>query len=365
VSIIQKLKQALSATHKPKRPYRLLQIEPSLECSLECVMCPWSELRPPHSTMSRETFDRLMPDLLLAESVDLTGGGEPLINPRLVDMVRAAKAAGCTVGFSTNATRLDADTARGLIDAGLDWISFSVDAASADLYEQIRQGARFDKVMGNIAGLRDLKHSRGSQAPKMMMVFVVMSGAQQNYHELPAFIELAHSLGVEQVIAKNLDVIIKDGDDARRVFSHAGMVEKEVAQAIQAAQQRAQALGVGLRLYALQPQEAIICEHNPLGAVFINWEGKVSPCITLAYAENRVFDGHRVLVPCQQFGDIRSETLQEIWDKPDFRRFRSMYEARLSAERQATLDSFLGGSGEGQMPPAPEECRTCYYLYGI
>jgi len=365
MTIIQQLKQALTSSPKSKRPYRLLQIEPSLECSLKCVMCPWGEMRLPGATMAWETFERLIPYLPLAENVDLTGGGEPLKNPHIIDMVKAGKTSGCTVGFSTNANRLDAEMAHGLLEAGLDWISFSVDAASAGLYESIRRGAHFDKITGNIAGLRDLKHSRDSQAPKMMAVFVVMTGEQQNYHELPTFIDLAHSLGVEQVIAKNLDVIIKDGDDDRRVFSHAGDIAEGVAQALQVAQQRAQTLGVGLRLYALQPQEQTICEHNPLGSLFVNWEGKVSPCITLAYAESRVFNGQRVVVPCQCYGDVRRETLEQIWDKPDYGQFRAMYQARLRAERQATVDSFLGGSGQGQMPPAPEGCRTCYYLYGV
>ncbi len=363
MSILEALKQAFSPA--PRRPYRLFQIEPSLECWLDCVMCPWSELRPPNATMTWETFERIIPYLRLAENVDLTGGGEPLKNPRLTQMVQAAKAAGCRVGFSTNGTHLTARTAPALMDAGLDWISFSVDAASPALYERIRQGARFEQVIANIAGLRDLKRQRASQPPQVMAVFVVMTGAQQNYHELPAFIDLAHSLGIEQVIAKNLDVIVKDGDDDRRVFSHEGAPVEGVTEALNQAQTRAEALGMKLRLYALQPQEVTICEHNPLGSLFFNWEGKVSPCITLAYAGERVFDGRRVQATCQQYGDIRAESLEQIWNRPEYRQFRACYEARLSAERRATLDSLLGGSGEGELPPAPQGCQTCYYLYGV
>lgn len=363
MSILETLKHAVSL--KPRRLYRLFQIEPSLECWLDCVMCPWSELRPPNATMPWETFERILPYLPLTENVDLTGGGEPLKNPRLLDMVRAAKAAGCRVGFSTNGTNLAARLAAGLLEAGLDWISFSVDAASPALYERIRRGACFEKVRANIAGLRDLRRERPGPALQMMMVFVVMTGDQQNYPELPAFIDLAHSLGVEQVIAKNLDVILKSDDDARRVFSHTGAPAEGVAQAVEQAQARAEALGVKLRLYSLQPQEVTMCEHNPLGSLFFNWEGKISPCITLAYAGERVFDGQRVQVPCQQFGDIRSESLEQIWGQAEYRQFRACYEARLRAERQATLDSLLGGSGEGMLPPAPQGCRTCYYLYGV
>jgi len=360
-----RLRQTLR--RKTRRPYRLLQIEPSLECTLDCVMCPWSELRPQEATMSWDTFLRIAPNLSLAESVDFTGGGEPLKNPRLLKMVEIAKQAGCEVGFSTNGMRLYPEVSRQLLDLGLDWISFSVDAASAGLYESIRRGGRYQDVIGNITAMRDLKESRGSRTPRMLMVFVMMIGEQANYFELPAFVQLAHRLGVEQVIAKNLDVILKDGDDERRFFSHEGEPGVEIEAALEEARRSAQDLGLGLRVYNMRPQEVTVCEHNPLQNVFFNWEGIISPCITLSYAENRVFDGQRVLAPCQRFGDIHSETLPDVWNKPAYREFRKYYEARLASDRQASLDLLLGGPAEAEytLPPAPEGCQTCYYLYGV
>jgi MoaA/NifB/PqqE/SkfB family radical SAM enzyme len=349
-----------------KRPYKLFQIEPSLECTLECVMCPWAELREPDATMSRETFDRIAAHLGLAESVDFTGGGEPLKNPRLPEMVHVAKQAGCQVGFSTNAMRLTPEISRQLLDAGQDWISFSVDAASAELYERIRRGARFKLITGHIAALRDLKARRKRTSPRIMMVFVMMTGEQQNYPELPEFIRLAHELGAEQVIAKNLDVIIKEGDDQRRTFYHDRLPDANYQQVLAEAQVRARELGVGLRLYEMQPREVTICEHNPLQGLFFNWKGDISPCITLSYAENRVFDGQRVHVPCLRFGDINQENVAGIWDKPAYRQFRLHYEARLQAEKRIAMTQSLGLISENdRLPPAPPECQTCYYLYGI
>jgi MoaA/NifB/PqqE/SkfB family radical SAM enzyme len=365
LTMFKRLRQTFQ--RKARRPYRLLQIEPSLECTLDCVMCPWSELRPQEATMTWETFMRIAPNLSLAESVDFTGGGEPLKNPRLVEMVRIARQAGCEVGFSTNGMRLYPEVSRQLIDLGLDWISFSVDAASAGLYESIRRGARYQDVIENIAAMRDLKQRMTSRTPRMLMVFVMMVGEQANYFELPAFVQLAHRLGIEQVIAKNLDVILKDGDDERRFFSHEGEPAVEIEAAMAEARRSAQYSGLGLRFYNMRPQEVTVCEQNPLQNVFFNWEGIISPCITLSYAENRVFDGQRVLAPCQRFGDIHSETLQDVWDKPAYREFRNYYETRLAMDRQVTLDRLLGGPTDSEyaLPPAPEGCRTCYYLYGI
>jgi len=351
---------------RQQRPFRLFQIEASLDCSLECVMCPWLDLRASGAIMRRETFDCIAAYFSLTKSVDLTGAGEPTKNPLLPEMVAAAKAAGCEVGFSTNANLLTRELAEKLVSLQLDWISFSVDAATPELYERIRRGAQFSYIISNIARLSEIIRTRRVAAPRLMMVYVMMTGEIENYHELPLFVELAHSLGVSQVIAKNLDVILKDGDDARRIFSHNASPDQRAQAAIQAAQARAAELGVALRLYALRPNEIAVCEHDPLHSLFFNWQGYVSPCITLSYAEDRIFNGQRVHVPCQRFGNILNEPLETIWERAEYRNFRRQLDDRLKVEQHATVDLLLGGGDTAvAMPPPPEGCRTCYYLYGV
>lgn len=328
-------------------------------------MCPWIDLHSPGKLLSLETFEHIRPYLSLAKEVDLTGGGEPLTNPHIPDFVQAVKESGCKVGFSTNGTLLTPQLSERLIHLGLDWISISFDAATPETYHQIRQGSSYETVIGNIQALRDLKNQIGSATPKVMMVFVMMSGEQENYHELPLYIDLAHSLGVEQVIAKNLDVITKDGDFERGLFSHDGQPNPNVAAIREEALGRAEELGVGLRLYQLEPQQQVICEQFPVHNLYINWEGNVSPCITLSYAEERFFDGKRVHVPCQVYGNVHDESLQTIWQKPQYSAFRKAYNDRLKKEQEALMQTVLGGNGEYSLPKAPEACQTCYYLYGI
>jgi len=352
---------------KNRREFKLFQIEPTLQCGLSCVMCPWTELRASGGHMEWETFTRIREYLPLAEAVDLTGGGEPLTHPRLPEMVRAVKEAGCQAGFSTNGVHLTESAALELMQAGLDWISFSVDAATPELYESIRLGASFSQVTGNIARLSELKARAGGRGPRIMMVIVLMSGSPHNVHQLPQYVRLAKRLGAGQVIAKNLDVILRAGDDGRRIFTHDGSPAVEVEEAISAAQAAARETGVRLRLYNLQPQEQAICEHDPLHNLFFNYEGLISPCITLAYAENRIFDGREVHAPCLRFGDIRREALPSVWELESYRQFRRQFELRRAWEQQALMDAVLQPSAEGRepMPPAPESCRTCYYLYGV
>lgn len=344
-----------------------MQIEPTLLCSLECVMCPWTEIRQQGGTMTWETFERIAEYLPQATAVDFTGGGEPLKNPRLLDMVKVAKQAGCEVGFSTNGVLLTPPVAEKLVELGLDWISFSVDAASAITYERIRQGSSFETIITNIRALQTIKQHHAVSHPTMMMVYVLMTGSHQNYPEFPAFIELAHSLGVEQVIAKNLDVILKSSDDERRLFQHDGVIPEEINNCLDTAAKRAAELGIALRTYNLQPRELPICEHNPLHNLYFNWAGYVSPCISLSYAEQRIFAGEQVLVPCQLYGNINQENLPSIWNKAEYVQFRQQFSQRLRYQQHALMDAFLGSpnGSPAEMPLAPIGCQTCYYLYGI
>jgi hypothetical protein len=132
--------------------------------------------------MDWDTFARIIPSLVLSETIDFTGGGEPLRNPRLVEMVQAAKIAGCEVGFSTNGTRLTPQISEQLVESGLDWISFSIDAASASAW---RSGVSAPhEVIENACAAR-LIASRQIR-PAMMMVFVMMVGDTTSTSCLPA-----------------------------------------------------------------------------------------------------------------------------------------------------------------------------------
>ena len=108
------------------------------------------------------------------------------------------------------------------------------------------------------------------------------------------------------MIAKNLDVIIKDEHDERRVFSDESNPAVEVKEVISSAKELAHKIGLALRVYELQPQERSMCEQNPVRSLFVNWAGNVSPCITLSYTDSRVFGGKRVQVDSQVFGNINN-----------------------------------------------------------
>jgi MoaA/NifB/PqqE/SkfB family radical SAM enzyme len=89
-------------------------IEPTNDCNLSCIMCPRKKSRKAVGYMSfglfRDVVDQLSRRNIAQLSLHLAG--EPLLHPRIAEMVAYAKGSGLrTVRFATNATLLNENLA--------------------------------------------------------------------------------------------------------------------------------------------------------------------------------------------------------------------------------------------------------------
>ena len=64
----------------------------------------------------------------------------------------------------SNGSLITEEVARGMIEAGLDAINISVDAAGKEVFEQTRIGLKYDKVIANIERLVRLRDELGKRA---------------------------------------------------------------------------------------------------------------------------------------------------------------------------------------------------------
>src|SRR5438093_7138189 len=95
-------------TDAPPLPTEL-QLEVTSACNLRCAMC-LVRYRPPvnkvEGALPIQVFDQLLADLPRLQAITLQGLGEPLLHPRLLEMVRRCHERGIRVGFNSNATLL-------------------------------------------------------------------------------------------------------------------------------------------------------------------------------------------------------------------------------------------------------------------
>jgi len=143
-----------------------LWIEPTNACNLKCIMCPRGMPGYSRGYMDINLFKRIMDEAKsFVYSIFLCLGGEPLLHPELATMVRYAKSVGISSRLFTNATLLTRERVTALLQAGLDYISFSFDGYDKKTYEKIRVGANFEKTLSNIIAFLKLKQELGLNKP--------------------------------------------------------------------------------------------------------------------------------------------------------------------------------------------------------
>jgi len=165
----------------PFLPLRLW-IEPTSVCNLRCVMCPNKELdKAQRGFMDFDLFRKIIDEASgFAFDVHLHHRGESLLHPDFFRMVRYARDAGLVARLHTNATLLDEDKARKLIEAGLDQVAFSFDGFEAETYERIRVNADFEKTVGNIVRFLEAKKSLGSNKPTTIIELINFPGLRES-----------------------------------------------------------------------------------------------------------------------------------------------------------------------------------------
>ncbi len=108
-------------------------------CPLHCVYCSNPlELQSRADELSTEIWSRVFREAaeLGVLQADFTGG-EPLARPDIVDLIRAARAAGLYVNLITSGLPLDETKLAALVEAGLDHIQLSFQAAREETANEI------------------------------------------------------------------------------------------------------------------------------------------------------------------------------------------------------------------------------------
>ena len=126
-------------------------------CNYTCQMCPQSN--PGRGVdftrkMPLKDFERIL-DMIVPKYgkpiINLEGSGEPTMAKDLDLYVKAVKARGLKCYMYCNGARLKGDFMKRVIDAGIDFIRFSVIGYNKDLYKKWMNIDNFDLIIDNIA----------------------------------------------------------------------------------------------------------------------------------------------------------------------------------------------------------------------
>jgi radical SAM protein with 4Fe4S-binding SPASM domain len=138
-------------------------------CNSRCPSCPYtnSNIRQKYKDrlyVNEDTFKIIADQCAKNGSwLRITGGGEPMLHPKAVELLEYAKKAGAKVGLITNGSMFTKESSLGLLKAGIDMIEFSVDAADALTYKKLRAGLDWDKLLLNVKRMVALRNKLKSQ----------------------------------------------------------------------------------------------------------------------------------------------------------------------------------------------------------
>ncbi len=168
--------------HRLKKPLNkpdVFAIELTSQCNLRCVMCPHPVMQRAKFNMGFDIFRKIVDNVEpYAFFIWLHSLGEPLLNPRVGEMIKYCKERGIKVGLSTNATVLNETNGRKLIEAGLDKIILCMESTEKETYEKIRVGGKFESVKNNIRRFLELKKELNSDRPYTVVQIIQMKETQ-------------------------------------------------------------------------------------------------------------------------------------------------------------------------------------------
>ncbi|MBM3335314.1 SPASM domain-containing protein, partial [Candidatus Sumerlaeota bacterium] len=227
---------------------RVIDLELTLKCNLNCVMCTSPLTRAVDLDM--ECLEKVSPYLGHCEKIIWNDTGELFASPRVREFLELAKRYRPPISYlSTNFLLVDRYL-DDILDSGLTQMAVSIHAASRETYERIQRGGRWDKLIANLELMQRKKVERQTEWPNLIFHFVAM---RSNLPELPDYVDFAKKYGASAIQVLKLLPTPRDLDPSEQPSP-----DEEKA-AYKKALIRARELGISIR-HSLLNNEALLEE---------------------------------------------------------------------------------------------------------
>jgi radical SAM protein with 4Fe4S-binding SPASM domain len=115
--------------------------------------------------------------------------GEPLIHPKILEMIQYLKSKGLAFHLTTNGFIFKKKIGEGILNAGAtsaDYVTFSILGYSKEIHEQVMKGINHDRVFQNVLNFIEARKQSKQNGPVIETVFYSIP---MNEHELEPFME--------------------------------------------------------------------------------------------------------------------------------------------------------------------------------
>lgn len=178
-----------------------VEISPVAHCNSRCTFCALDFTEYRKATLDYDILVSRLKEMgeLGIKSAHFAGEGEPMLHPKINEIVAATKQSGIDVAFTSNGTKMDARFVEKSLGS-CSWVKISLNAGSAETYSKVHRvkPAEYDKVIENIRYAVQYKKQHG---------LTVDIGVQsvllpENAHEMESLAALCKEIGVDYFVVK-------------------------------------------------------------------------------------------------------------------------------------------------------------------
>jgi len=311
-----------------------IQVETSNACNLRCATCHRDVLYPKPSLMKFENFKKVY-DEVRPENINVSGLGEPFLNPDIFKIINYAKEHGSAVNCASNFTKVTGKIEQ-VLESGIDQIKISIDAADKETFYKIRAEDLYTTLTGNVEEIIKLKSEKGLEKPALRFNFALQ---QDNIEQLVDIIKLANNLKVPAVYVQYLEYIDREDRKERLVKN---ITYQKLKNTLMETDKVAKELGITTNIgiwmknfdiffNKMGPKENFKPNNKkcyfPWFSAWVDAGGNVRPCPVIPWQRDVAI-----------MGNAFEEPFRDIWNNKKYREFRAAL-------------------ARGERPTTP--CKTC------
>jgi len=295
----------------------IVTLQTTWRCNLKCPMCfrrQWSE------DEARKNQNRIMPeddfiqyaDLLFpyAKLVNISVGGEPLLNPYLDSVMEKLDEYQCKLEIFTNITVMKNHELIDTLFPHIGCLRASVDGANKETFEKIRKGADFNDCVDSLKYFGSkIKKSVSENQPEFKLWVTIQA---DNFRELPEIVLMAFDVGATEVGGQFImdhggQNVEFDGsrDDYLQVYEATKQIAEQKGITITEL-----ALPSGYQPHHMGPQPRVVCPYL-WSQVILEDDNTVLACCLDA--------------PPKYPGNILKDGFQEVWNSSQAQNLRKYY----------------------------------------
>ena len=294
-----------------------IDLEPVLGCNLRCRMCHVSFMK---EKVKYLPIDEIDWSFCRDKTVSIGAVFEPLIHPRINQLIDTLNQLNTKIVFITNGHNLNRKEIPALFESNLKEVSFSFDGITKETYEEVRVGGNYNQTLQNI---EEFISAHSNSGARFVINYTILKSNLQDVVDAPAFwgkrgVDLLGFIGM--VVRENDNYILENSlwDIKDAYFESLEAAKMEVER---------NKLGIAISSAYFAKKYPEKCPH----AVFSNSSNNyfASPHASYGYDKNSVikngcvspfttarieWDGSVYLCHNQKIGNLLENKFAEIWN---------------------------------------------------